>query len=183
MAVYILLADGFEEAEALVPADILIRAGIKVYLTAIGESLVVTGSHGVSVNADIMKDKMDLSELEALVLPGGGKGTAALASSDFVRQSINQCVANGKYIGAICAAPSILGSMGLLTGRRAVCFPSYEKFLDGSIITGNSVEHDDIFITAKAVGASFEFGFELIRVLFGNDEAEKLRKGMYYKSN
>lgn len=180
MAVYIMLADGFEEAEALVPADILRRAGVEVFLTSISGSDIVTGGHGIKVTADTKISKVDFALLEALVLPGGGKGTELLGASEAVKQLIADCAAAGKYVGAICAAPSILGKMGLLSGRRAVCFPSFEKYLDGSIITGNSVEHDDIFITAKAAGVSFDFGLEIVRVLVGSDEAEKLRRDMFY---
>ena len=175
-----MLADGFEEAEALVPGDILRRAGVEVFLTSITKSETVTGGHGIKILADTNISKVNFSSLEALVLPGGAKGTELLGLSDEVKKLKTDCAAAGKYIAAICAAPSILGKLGLLSGRRAVCYPSFEKYLEGSIITGNTVEHDDIFITAKAAGVSFDFGLELVRILVGSDEAEKLRRDMHY---
>ena len=180
MAVYIMLANGFEEAEALVPADILRRAGVDVFLTAIDNNTLITGGHGIQTIADTTIDKIDFSSLEAVVLPGGSKGTENLYNSEEVKNLINRCAAEGKYIGAICAAPSILGRMGLLAGRRAVCYPSFEHYLEGSTVTNNLVEHDDIFITAKAAGASFEFGLQLVRAIVGNEVASRLAKEMYY---
>ena len=180
MSVYIMLANGFEEAEALVPADILRRAGVEVYLTAIDNNTLITGSHGIRIITDTTIDKVNFASLEAVILPGGAKGTEILYNSEETKSLINKCAAEGKYIGAICAAPSILSRMGLLSGRRTVCHPTFEKYLEGSTLTSNLVEHDDIFITAKAVGASFEFGLQLVRVIVGNDVATRIAKEMYY---
>ena len=180
MAVYIMLANGFEEAEALIPADILRRAGVEVFLTAIDNNTLITGGHGIKTIADTTIDKINFSTLEAVVLPGGSKGTETLFASEEVKSLIYKCASAGKYIGAICAAPSILSRMGLLSGRRAVCYPTFEHYLEGSTVTNNLVEHDDIFITAKAAGASFEFGLELVRAIVGNEVAIRVAKEMYY---
>ena len=180
MSVYVFLADGFEEAEALIPTDMLLRGGVDVKLTSVGTSLAVRGAHNVTVNADIMLSDVDISKAEAIILPGGSGGTALLAKNQKVIFMINEAAARGIYIGAICAAPSILGSMGLLDGRRAACYPSFQKYLLNSNITGNEVECDDIFITAKAAGSSFEFAFKLVELICGMEMCTKIKQEIYY---
>jgi len=180
MSVYVFLADGFEEAEALIPTDMLIRGGADVKLTSVGTSLTVRGAHKINVNADILLSDVDLSTAEAIILPGGSGGTTLLAKDQKVIFMINEAASRGIYIGAICAAPSILGSMGLLDGRKAACYPSFQKYLLNSNITGNEVECDDIFITAKAAGSSFEFAFKLVELICGSDMCNKIKQEIYY---
>lgn len=180
MSVYVFLADGFEEAEALVPTDMLLRGGVDVKLTSVGNSLSVRGAHNITVTADIMLSDIDITNAEAIILPGGSGGTALLAKNQKVIFMINEAASHGIYIGAICAAPSILGSMGLLDGRKAACYPSFQKYLLNSTITGNEVECDDIFITAKAAGSSFEFAFKLVELLCGMEMCTKIKQEIYY---
>ena len=172
----ILLADGFEEAEALVPADLLRRAGGDVALVSIHGDDFVTGAHGISFKTDTSLDRLDKSSLSCVLLPGGLKGTEALCESFAVRALVQYAAENGIYVAAICAAPSILGKMGLLEGRRYACYPGFDKDIPGGTRTGKKVEHDDIFITAEGMGVSFEFGFRLVELLFGFETATIMRE-------
>lgn len=171
----ILLADGFEEAEALVPADLLRRAGASVLLVSVSGEEFVTGSHGICVRADCTIGEVDKTEMSCVVLPGGARGTELLGESTKVRALVRHAAENGLYVAAICAAPSILGDMGLLDGRRFACYPGYEKGIPDGIRTGKKIEHDDIFVTAEGAGVAFSFGFKLVELLFGNQRAEELR--------
>jgi len=173
-----LLADGFEESEAIVPADLLKRAGATVKLVSISDNLLVKGSHDITVQADMLIDEVSKDEMDCLILPGGLGGTKRLGESVKVKALIDAAVAKGVYIAAICAAPSILGDMNLLDGRRAACYPTFKDHLSHSIITGKKVEHDDIFITAEGMGVAFEFGYKLIEILFGNETLESIKNSI-----
>lgn len=174
--VTILLAEGFEEAEALIPADLLRRAGADVSLVSIDGSETVMGAHGICVHADHGIDDVDRQALSCLLLPGGSLGTERLGESIRVQNLIRYASENGLYVAAICAAPSILGKLGLLDGRRYACYPGFEKDIPDGIRTGKKVEHDDIFITAEGMGVSFAFGFKLVELLFGSECANQLRE-------
>lgn len=180
MNVFVLLAEGFEECEAIVPVDVLRRAGANVKTASLTDTKAVVGAHGISVCADITVDDIDPQTIDCLVLPGGGEGTRRLGDSKKVESLINYCADNGKYIGAICAAPSILGKLGLLAGRRAVCYPDFQEYLSDAIITRSKVETDDIFITAVGAGAAYEFAFALTEALYGSDNAETLKGAMLF---
>ncbi|HBR31651.1 MAG: DJ-1/PfpI family protein [Eubacteriales bacterium] len=182
MIIYLLLADGFEESEAIVPADLLMRAGADVKLVSISESLAVKGAHNITINANILIDEVSKDDMGCLILPGGSEGTRRLGESIKVKTLIEAAVSKGVYIGAICAAPSILGKMNLLDGRRAACYPSFQNELSHSIITGKKIEHDDIFITAEGMGVSFEFGYKLIELLYGSGMTEKVKNAVRAES-
>ncbi len=173
--VYMLLAEGFEESEAIVPADLLKRAGAEVILVATEGGLSVSSTHGFIVIADILIDEIRREDMACLVLPGGGKGTELLGNNPQVLSLIEYAVNRGIYIGAICAAPSILGKMRLLDGRNAAVYPGFDDAMKFANITGKKVEHDDIFITAEGMGVSHEFGFKLIEVMFGAQTASDIR--------
>jgi 4-methyl-5(b-hydroxyethyl)-thiazole monophosphate biosynthesis len=175
MTIYLLLADGFEESEAVVPADLLMRAGADVKMVSISESIFVKGAHDITLRADILIDDVSKEQMSCLVLPGGSAGTQRLDDSVKVKALIEAAVSKGVYIGAICAAPSVLGKMRLLDGRRAACFPTFKEHLSHSIITGKKVEHDDIFVTAEGMGVSFEFGYKLVELLYGKSKAESIK--------
>ncbi len=176
--VLVFLANGFEETEAIAPIDILRRDGRKVVTVGIGEE-VITSSHGVTVATDTTEiDAVPDDEIEMIVLPGGMPGTLNLEKSRTVQDFIDYCAANGKYIGAICAAPSILGKKGMLKGRKATCFPGFEEFLEGAEFTGAPVEHDGNIITARGAGVALEFGLKLVEVLSGKAASDKLREAM-----
>lgn len=178
--IYVFLADGFEEAEALVPIDIMRRGGFDVKTVGV-TSAEVTGAHGITVRCDITENKAVTDGLEAVVLPGGMPGTLNLEKSETVNKIIRFACENGLLTGAICAAPSILGKAGLLKGKRATCFPGFEKDLSGAIFTGGSLVCDGNIITAVGAGAAFDFGFALLAALKDVNTARKLADGMMYK--
>jgi 4-methyl-5(b-hydroxyethyl)-thiazole monophosphate biosynthesis len=174
--VYLFLKDGFEEMEALVTTDILRRAGIKVLL--VGER-IVTGSHGIAVQADIPYDAVNLADAEMLVLPGGLRGVNNLWADDRVRKLLTDADARGIKLAAICAAPTILGKLGLLQGKLAVCYPGAGKLAGANTSHGASVVTDGRITTGKAAGTSYAFALELARILTDSATAEKVRAEMY----
>ena len=179
--VYVFLADGFEDIEALAPIDILRRANVDVKTVGV-TGKEVTSSHGVTVKADISVSNIKLdSDLELIVLPGGMPGTLNLEASVGVQKAIDFCAANDKYIAAICAAPSILGHKGLLKGKKATCFPGFEKDLVGADACSGLVVIDGKFITGKGPGACIEFGLKLAEILVSADAALNIKAGMQCK--
>lgn len=175
--IYIFLAEGFEEIEALAPADILRRAELEVKLVGVTGS-TVTGSHGISVKADITCAEVTTEDIDMVVLPGGMPGTLNLEKDPIVRACAEYCVKNNKLLGAICAAPSILGHMGLLNGKKATCFPGFEGELKGAQVTDDRVVVDGSIITARGAGASLEFGLKLAELVASREKAEKLFAAM-----
>lgn len=180
------LADGFEEVEAVTPADILRRAGVKVYTVAVSENgRTAIGTHNIEVKADLtMSEAVSLSKtekIEMLILPGGMPGAANLDSSAEVQSFIDRAVSEGAYVAAICAAPMILGKRGMLNGRRATCYPGFEQYLDGAKYTGGRVETDGKFVTACGMGAAVEFGLTLVAILKGEQAAEKISSAVFAK--
>lgn len=179
--VYVFLANGFEECEALVPVDILRRGGIAAQTVGIGGS-EITGAHGIKVCCDIIENEICKDGLQAVILPGGMPGTLNLEKSRAVQRAIDFAAESGLIIGAICAAPSVLGHKGLLRGKRATCFPDFENELIGAEFTNESAVRDGNIITACGAGAAFEFGFLLLEALSGDKAAtENLKETMLYK--
>ena len=174
--VYLFLADGFEEVEALCPLDLLRRAGMDVQTVGV-TGKYVTGAHEITVTADILPEDMVLDRaLEMIVLPGGMPGTSNLDSSGVVHEAIRYAVERGITIGAICAAPMIIGKLGYLSGRSAVCYPGFEKYRVGANISPKSVVVDENFITAKGMGVAHQFGLALVAAAMGEEEADELKK-------
>ena len=182
MKILILLANGFEETEAIVPADVLRRAGADVRLVSVESAKEVTGSHGIKVAADALITEADGKGIAALVLPGGGPGTERLAASPEVKGLIELAVKEGAYICAICAAPSVLGRMGLLDGRKFACYPGFEKYMPQAVKTGKRVETDGKFITAECMGVSMEFALKISEILFGTEKREEVEGKINGKS-
>ena len=172
--VYLFLANGFEEIEALCPLDLLRRAKVDVTTVGIGTDCV-TGSHGITVHADIPDTCFRDGKPDMVILPGGMPGTTHLDASPVVDAALKAAVRNGAYIAAICAAPMVLGKRGLLKGLRATCFPGFEDELEGAVEIGGSVVRDGRIITARGMGVAQEFGLELVRVLRGDKVADDLR--------
>ena len=172
---YMFLAEGFEETEALCPLDILRRAGISVRTVGIGGKQI-KGAHGITVLADMTEKEFNGDCLSGIILPGGMPGTLNLDASPVVEDAIYEAYNGGHLVCAICAAPSVLGKRGLLNGVKAVCFPGFEDKLQGAVHTENRVEHDGNFITAVGMGAAYEFGLEIVSAVMGREEAEKLAK-------
>ena len=178
--IYIYLANGFEETEMIAPLDIIRRAGLEVKTVSITHESRVTGSHGITVKADttVFDRDYDVTKVEMVVLPGGLPGTTNLEASEKVREALIYAYENGKYTCAICAAPSVLGKLGLLKGKRAVCYPGFEKYLEGAINTDSRCEQDGRVITAVGMGAAVEFGLKMVEALCGKEVSEKLENGI-----
>ena len=173
--VYVFLADGFETIEALAVVYMLRRAKIDTMTVGVTGKEVKT-SHSINVTADITIDELNINDANAIVLPGGMPGTLNLEANSVVQSSIDYCVENGKYVCAICAAPSILGHKGLLKGREAICFPGFEEDLSGATISDKYVVTDGKFITARGAGVAVDFGLEIVKALAGNDLSNKIRE-------
>ena len=179
--IYMFLADGFEEVEALCPLDILRRAGLEVTTVGIGKDTVI-GAHGIIVQADIPDVMYRDSSPDMIILPGGMPGASNLDSSKTVDAAIGVASRKGAYLCAICAAPFILGKRGLLQGKKAVCYPGFEEFLVGAETEKTeTVVKDGNIITAKGMGAAFEFGLELVRALKDDATAEKIKASVFAK--
>ncbi len=176
-AVYLLLADGFEEVEALAALDILRRGGVEVKTVGI-TGRTVTGAHGISVRADIVPAAAG-APIKMLILPGGMPGTTNLDTSAETERLIGETLSGGGRIAAICAAPSILGRRGLLRGREAVCYPGFEGLLDGAILATKRVVTSDCYTTAVGMGAACEFGLELLSLLTDGETAERVARSAF----
>lgn len=172
------LAEGFEETEAIAPLDILRRAELDVATVGVGRK-VVTGSHGISVTADVIDcEIMPDENCEAVILPGGMPGTLNLEKSETVQRFIDYAVEHNLIIGAICAAPSILGHKGILQNKNAVCYDGFETQLFGANVPKDRVCRDGNIITAIGAGAALEFGFVLAETLSNASVANKLKDSM-----
>ncbi len=176
--IYVFLADGFEEIEAVAPIDIIRRAEKDVVTVGIGSDSI-RSSHGIMMLADITDMQMVLDErVEMIVLPGGMPGTLNLEKSAAVQSAIDFCVEKNIPIAAICAAPSILGKKGLLKGKNATCFPGFEGFLEGAVLSPDSVVTDGNITTGVGPGAAIEFGLKLTEILVNDKKAAKIAAGM-----
>ena len=178
--IYMFLANGFEEVEALCPLEILRRAGLSVTTVGIGGEAVV-GAHGIQVLADLPDTMYRDAKPEMIILPGGMPGTTNLDASHVVESALRAASANGAYLAAICAAPMVLGKRGYLQGKRAVCYPGFEEYLDGARVTDARVECDGKVITSKGMGAALEFGLALVEVLCGKEKAEQICGAVFAK--
>lgn len=204
--IYMFLAPGFEEVEALAPLDLLRRAGLKVTTVAVRDaayaatlqhyrdigtsatnlwskdSLLVTGAHGITVTADITEAAFaghlfQNFAPEALILPGGMPGTTNLDASPIVESALELAAAKDAYLCAICAAPLVLGKRGYLVGKRATCYPGFESYLEGATV-GGKVIRDGKVITAAGMGVAQEFGFEIISALVSPEKAGEIREAI-----
>ena len=170
---YVFLADGFEETEALATLDVMRRAKLDVKTVGVtGE--FVTGSHNVTVKSDILLDDVSYDGIEGVVLPGGMPGTLNLEKSQGVIDCVKYCYGNGRIVSAICAAPSILGHLGYLQGRKATCFPGFEAELNCKEHTASHVETDGLVITSKGAGCAIEFGHAIVSLALSKDVADRI---------
>ncbi len=176
--IYMFLADGFEEIEALSPLDLLRRAGADIKTVGVGKK-DICGAHGIVIKADITDNEVILDDnLKMVILPGGMPGTLNLDASATVHSAIDCVVKNDGILAAICAAPSILGTRGLLCGKEATCYPGFEDKLKGAKISSNKVVKDGNIVTAAGMGVALEFGFSLVSMLYGKEKADVLRRGV-----
>lgn len=175
--IYMFLANGFEEVEALCPLDLLRRAGLEVTTVGVGGD-TVQGSHGIVVHADIPDVMYRDAQPDMVILPGGMPGSTNLDSSRVVDSAIRAAYKNNAFVAAICAAPMILGKRGMLEGKEAICYPGFEKYLEGAKISEKSVVRDGNVITAKGMGVALEFGLTLVSALKGEKEATRIRSAV-----
>lgn len=175
--VYVFLAEGFEEMEALAPIDLLRRVGVEVTTVGVGGKLI-KGTHGVGFTADSDGEDLDFSDVDCVVLPGGMPGTTNLDASPMVEACLMKAAEKNALIAAICAAPSVLGHKGLLKGKKATCFPSFEEDLLGALHTGAPVEKDGNIITARGAGVALDFALALVAELKGETAAKELRESL-----
>lgn len=181
--VYVFLADGFEEVEALAPVDIMRRAGLNVLTVAMGEDLTVYGAHDVTVVADTLFSLNDFDDASALVLPGGMPGAANLmAHEDLCTLLTKKAVEEDVVLAAICAAPLVLGELGILKGHKATCYPGFEEHLHGANIDDKAfiVKDGEQLITACGPAAAMELGFTFVEKLCGKEKADEVRAGMLF---
>lgn len=176
MTVFEFLAPGFEIAEAMTPYDMLLRAGAQVKLISITKELEVRSAQGAVVKADVCIDKLGGAVPDMIVLPGGMPGAQNLHDSPLVRQYLLDAAMRGNVIGAICAAPFILGSLGLLAGKKATCYPGFEDKLQGATFVGGKVVTDGNIITSAGMGCALEFGYALAAAFAGRETANRVMK-------
>ena len=176
--VCLILADGFEEVEALTPVDLLRRADVEIFTVALnGHS--ATGAHGIRVTADLSFEEMREEECELLILPGG-KGYQLLDEDERVDALLAAMIRADKPVAAICAAPSILGKRGYLDGRNATCFPSVEDEMGEAILQRSPAVRDGNLITGRAAGAAVEFSLEILKLLCGETRAAAIAGEIYF---
>lgn len=178
--IYEFLADGFEEIEALAPVDIMRRAKLEVKTVSIMGRKEVETSHHVKVLADLLFEEADFDDLEMIVLPGGMPGATNLAVHVGLRSLIEKAYKDGKPLTAICAGPMVYGKMGLLKGRKATCYPGFDKYLEGADYTGALVQIDGLFTTGKGPAASLSLGYAIVERFCGKAKADELKGGMLF---
>lgn len=179
--VYAFFADGFEEIEAFTAIDTLRRAGLNVEIVSVTPDEIVVGAHDVSVLCDINFENCDFFDAELLLLPGGMPGAATLDKHEGLRKLILDFAAKGKPIAAICAAPMVLGKLGLLKGKKATCYPSFEQYLDGAECVNAHVVRDGNIITGMGPGAAMEFALTIVDLLVGKEKVDELVEAMCVK--
>ena len=176
--IFVFLAEGFEEIEALTPVDVLRRAGLSVQTVSVMDEQVVAGAHGVPVLADKMFAEINPEDAEMILLPGGLPGATNLDAHEGLSQLILDFAEADKPLAAICAAPLVLGNRGLLQGKKATCYPGFETYLQGAEYTAALVEKDGNIITGKGPGAAMEFAFAIVEKYCGMDKVNELKQGM-----
>lgn len=175
--IYLFLADGFEEIEALCPLDLLRRANFEVTTVGVGGKTIV-GAHGIPVVADITDTEFDDANPTMIILPGGMPGTKNLDESPVVGKALDAALSADAPIAAICAAPMVLGKRGILRGKEATCFPGFEGYLEGATLSPLSVVRDGNIVTAKGMGVALPFGLALVELLTDKQTANELKKAV-----
>ena len=176
---YILLANGFEEIEALATVDIIRRANIDIRTVGIGANCI-KGSHNISINTDVNINDIELTDdIDGVILPGGIPGTPNLEANEKAMALLKFAYDSGKLVASICAAPSIFGHLGFLDGVNATCYPGFEKDLRGAKVSSKACVTDNNIITAKGAGVSFQFAFAIVDyILKENNTSKKLGETM-----
>ncbi len=175
--VYVILGNGFEEMEAIAPVDILRRGGVKVKTAGIGGTRIV-GAHGIAVEADTTVEEICARGMEMIVLPGGLGGVKSILGSEAALSAVQKAWNGGRFVAAICAAPTVLASLGITDGKKATCYPGMENEMGSAQMTGLPVVRDGNLICGQAAGAAVPFGLALLAALKGEETAEKIRQAM-----
>lgn len=178
----VFLAEGFEEIEALTVVDLCRRVNLDIVMISIKEELTVTGSHGICVQADNYFEEVVFEELDMIVLPGGMPGTVHLEAHNGLMEKVEEFYREGRYVAAICAAPSILGHRGILAGREACCYPGWEKHLKDAIYSKGKIAISEHVITSKGMGTAMDFGLAIIATLCGAESAKQLAAAVVYEN-
>jgi protein deglycase len=176
------LASGFEETEAVTIIDVLRRAELDVSTVSVTGKILVRGAHQIAIEADQLFEDTDYANAAMIILPGGMPGSTNLMHHAGLSAQLKQFNAEKKQIAAICAAPMILGSLGFLQGRKAVCYPGFESRLTGATVTKAPFVSDEHIITGRGVGTALEFSLEIVRRLKGDQLARELRSALVIPS-
>ena len=178
--VYEFLATGFEEVEALAPVDILRRGGVEIKTVSVTGDLIVESAHGVGIKADAHFEDIDPTDADLLMLPGGLPGATNLNEHEGLRKALVEQNARGGRIAAICAAPLVLGGLGLLEGRKATCYPGFEKYMTGATYTADLCTVDGNITTGRGPAAVLPYSYALLEQFVGAETAKQVRDGMIY---
>lgn len=179
--IHVYLAEGFEEIEAITIIDLLRRGGVQVQSVSIEDDLLVKGAHGISILADVNLKNAG-TEVDGHILPGGMPGTENLFDSDMLREIFIEANRQNILIGAICAAPSVLGRWGLLQGKDATCYPGFEKYLAGANVLDEVIVIDKNVYTSRGPGTAMDFGLALVEAFISKEKMEEVKAGLLYKS-
>lgn len=180
--VYVFLANGFEDVEALIPIDVLRRGGVEVVTVSTTEEPIVTSAHGVGTCADKAFEVCDFSDADLLMLPGGMPGANNLYEHEGVCQAVRDQSAKGKKVAAICAAPAVvLAPLGILDGKKATCYPGFEGALKDATYTGDLVTVDGNVTTGEGPAAAFPYAYELLAQLVDKKTSDQIAEGMRFK--
>ena len=172
--VYVFLADGFEEIEGLTVVDILRRGGVPVCMVSVSGDKTITGSHGIVLHSDLLFEETDFADAAMLVLPGGMPGTLHLKEHEGLAALLKKEVSKGTILAAICAAPTVLGGLGLLEGQKATCYPGLEDQLTGADVSKEPVVVSGSFITSRGMGTAIPFALKLLEVMKDAQTAERM---------
>jgi len=170
--IFVFLTTGFEEIEAVATVDVLRRAGLPVKTVSLTGERTVTGSHSIPVTADMLFEQLSLADAEMLVLPGG---TPAFNDHEGLKKAVGDFYGNGGKVAAICASPMVFGGLGILKGRKATCYPGFEKYLEGATLeTDRAVVVDGHVITGKGPGLTVDFALTLVEILAGKAKRDEV---------
>lgn len=181
MKVYVMLADGFEEIEALTVIDVLRRGGVETEMVAVKNDKIVVSARNIPVIADVTLDQIQLDRKDIILLPGGSKGVDGLGASESLINLLKEHQVQKGLLAAICAGPTLPGKLGFYEGIKATCYPGHEEDLHGAIISDQDVVVDKNFVTSRGPGTSLSFAYTLLEIIKGPEVSKKIRAAMLYK--